>query len=100
MCSSRFPGFNEQIVDRFLELRRGPDGIDGTADDPVFESLDQVRVALGFSPDQFAQLSGLVDFKDRIVRVISVGKSGKATRTVQMIIRKSGIPQMILWKEL
>lgn len=94
------PGFNEPIVDRFLELRRGPDGIDGTQDDPVFESLDQVRVALGFSPAQFAQLSALVGFKDKIVRVVSVGKSGDATRTVQMIIRKSGIPQMIRWKEL
>ena len=60
------PGFNEQIVDRFLEYRRGPDGIDGTADDPVFESLDQVRLALGFTPDQFAQLSGLVGFKDPV----------------------------------
>jgi hypothetical protein len=94
------PGFNEQMVDRFLEFRRGPDGIDGTPDDPVFQALDQVRVAIGFSPDQFAQLSGLIGFKDRVVRVISVGKSGDATRTVQMIIRKSGIPQMIRWKEL
>ena len=94
------PGINEQIVDRFLEFRRGPDGIDGTEDDPVFKSLDEVRVALGLSPEQFAQLSGLVGFKDKIVRVVSVGKSGDATRTVQMIIRKSGIPQMIRWKEL
>lgn len=94
------PGMNEPIVDRFLELRRGPDGIDGTDDDPVFESLDQVRVALGFTPEQFAQLSGLIGFKDKIVRVVSVGKSGDATRAVQMIIRKSGIPQMIRWKEL
>ncbi len=94
------PGFNEQIVDRYLELRRGPDGIDGTPDDPEFQSLDQVRVALGFSPEQFAQLSALVGFKDKIVRVVSVGKSGDATRTVQMIIRKTGIPQMIRWKEL
>lgn len=94
------PGMNEPIVDRYLELRRGPDGIDGTPDDPVFESLDQVRVALGLSTDQFAQLSALVGFKDKIVRVTSVGKSGDATRTVQMIIRKSGIPQMIRWKEL
>ncbi len=94
------PGMNEPIVDRYLELRRGPDGIDGTPDDPVFESLDQVRVALGFSTEQFAQLSGLVGFKDKIMRVVSVGKSGEATRTVQMIIRKSGIPQMIRWKEL
>ncbi len=94
------PGMNENIVDRFLELRRGPDGIDGTPDDPEFDSLDQVRVALGFSAEQFAQLSGLVDFKDKIVRVISVGKSGDAMRTVQMIVRKSGAPQMIRWKEL
>jgi len=94
------PGMNEPIVDRYLEMRRGPDGIDGTPDDPVFESLDQVRVALGFSTEQFAQLSGLVGFKDKIVRVTSVGKSGDSTRTVQMIIRKSGIPQMIRWKEL
>jgi general secretion pathway protein K len=94
------PGMTEPIVDRFLELRRGPDGIDGTEDDPEFQSLDDVRVALGFSPEQFAQLSGLIGFKDKVMRVVSVGKSGDATRTVQMIIRKSGTPQMIRWKEL
>lgn len=93
------PGFNEQIVDRYLELRRGQDGIDGTEDDPVFESLEQVRLALGFSPEQFAQLSGLIGFKDQVVRVVSIGKSGNVTRTVQMIIRKSATPQMIRWKE-
>ncbi|HJZ79168.1 MAG TPA: hypothetical protein VKD91_02450 [Pyrinomonadaceae bacterium] len=93
------PGFNEQIVDRFLELRRGPDGIDGTEDDPVFESLDQVRVALGFTPDQFAQLSGLIGFKDQVMRVVSLGKSGNVTRTVEMIFRKSSTPQLIRWKE-
>lgn len=93
------PGFNEQIADRFLQLRRGPDEVDGTDDDPIFESLDQVRLALGFTPEQFAQLSGLIGFKDQVVRVVSVGKSGDATRTVEMIIRKSAQPQMIRWKE-
>jgi general secretion pathway protein K len=94
------PGMNEQIVDRYLELRRGPDGIDGTEDDPVFGSLDEVRLALGFTPDQFAQLSGLIGFKDKVMRVVSVGKSGKATRTIEMIIRKNPTPQVIRWKEL
>ncbi len=54
------PGFNEQIVDRFLELRRGPDRIDGTEDDPTFESLDQEGLALGFTPEQFAQIEPLL----------------------------------------
>jgi general secretion pathway protein K len=95
------PGLNEQIVDRFLELRRGPDGIDGTEDDPIFETIDpDVRVALGFTPDQFAQLSGLIGFKDPVVRVVSVGKSGQTTRTIQMIIRKNPNPVMLRWKEL
>ncbi|MEO8043940.1 MAG: hypothetical protein ABI674_03460 [Spartobacteria bacterium] len=93
------PGFNDQIADRFLEYRRGPDEIDGTEDDPPFESLDQVRLALGFTPEQFAQLSGLIGFKDQVVRVVSIGKSGDVTRTVEMIIRKSAQPQMIRWKE-
>jgi general secretion pathway protein K len=94
------PGMNEQIVDRYLELRRGPDGIDGTEDDPAFETLDEVRLALGFTPDQFAQLSGLIGFKDKVMRVVSVGKSGKTTRTIEMIIRKNPTPQVIRWKEL
>ena len=94
------PGVNEQIVDRFLSYRRGPDGVDGTEDDPQFQSLDEVRLALGFTPDQFAQLSGLIGFKDPVMRVVSVGTSGDVTRTVEMIIRKNtGRPQMIRWKE-
>ncbi|CAN5604710.1 hypothetical protein BH20VER3_BH20VER3_01530 [soil metagenome] len=94
------PGFNEPIADRFLEYRRGPDEQDATPDDPVFESLDQVRLALGFTPEQFQQLSGLIGFKDQVVRVVSVGKSGDVSRTVQMIIRKSSSPHVIRWKEL
>ncbi len=93
------PGINNQIADRFLSYRRGPDEIDGTEDDPVFDSFDQVRLALGFTPDQFAQLSGVIGFKDQVVRVVSVGKSGDVTRTVEMIVRKSTQPQMIRWKE-
>ena len=59
------PGTNEGLVDRFLALRRGPDGIDGTADDAPFESLDDVRAALGLSPEQFQQLGSMVAFRDR-----------------------------------
>ena len=98
------PGFNEQIVDRFLELRRGPDGIDGTDDDPDFESPVQVQLALGFTPQQYAQLTGppgppLIGFNDLVMRVVSVGKSGNVKRTVEMVIRKTAQPQMIRWKE-
>ena len=95
------PGMTEPLVDAFLQLRRGPDGIDGTDDDAQFKSLEEVRTMLGFTPEQFKGLAGLVGFKDPVFRIVSVGKSGDTTRVVQMVIRKVGAaPQMITWKEL
>jgi general secretion pathway protein K len=95
------PGMTEPLVDRFLELRRGADGVDGTPDDPQFQSLEEVRVTLGLSPQQFLQLNGMIGFKDQVQRIVSVGKSGDVTRVVQMVVRKTGgAPQLITWKEL
>jgi hypothetical protein len=95
------PGMRDDFVDRFLQLRRGPDGIDGTADDAQFRNLADVQYALGFSPEQFQQLAALVGFNDQVMRILSVGKSGNIARTVKMVVRKSGnIPEVIVWKEL
>jgi len=95
------PGMTNSLADRFLVLRRGPDGIDGTADDPPLNSLEDVRAALGFSSEQFKQLAGLVGLRDQVFRIVSIGKSGDATRVVQMVVRKvNNVPQMITWKEL
>jgi type II secretory pathway component PulK len=94
------PGMTEDLVDHFLQTRRGPDGIDGTADDAQFKSLDDVRAALGLNPEQFNQLAPLVSFKDPVYRVVSQGKAGGATRVVQLVFRRVGVvPQVITWKE-
>jgi general secretion pathway protein K len=94
-------GLGDDVVDRFLQTRRGPDGIDGTPDDAQFSSLADVQVALGMRPDQFQQLAGLINFKDQVFRIMSMGKSGDVTRSLQMIVRKGGgIPQVISWKEI
>jgi general secretion pathway protein K len=95
------PGMTEPLVDSFLQVRRGTDGIDGTDDDAKFKSLDDIRAVLGLSPEQFNSLSGLVGFRDPVSRIVSVGKSGATTRVVQMVVRKVGTqPHMITWKEL
>ncbi len=95
------PGFNEQIVDRYLQYRQGPDGIDGTADDPPMQSLDQVGLALGFTPQQFLLLtsSGLVTVNDQVVRIVSLGTSSDVKRTIEMIVRRTATPQILRWKE-
>jgi general secretion pathway protein K len=95
------PGMGDDLVDHFLQLRRGSDGIDGTADDAPFNSLADVQSVLGLTPEQFEQIASLVGFKDQIFRILSMGKSGDLTRSLQMIVRKGGsIPQVISWKEL
>ena len=94
-------GIGDDVVDHFLQTRRGPDGIDGTPDDAQFSSLADVQIALGMRPDQFQQIAGLVNFKDQVYRIMSMGKSGDVTRSLQMIVRKGGgIPQVISWKEI
>ena len=65
------------------------------------QSLEEVRTALGLSPEQFKEMSPLIGFRDPVERIISIGKSGSVTRVVQMVVRKTGnIPQLITWKEL
>ncbi len=95
------PGLTDQLVDRFLAARQGPDKIDGTADDLKLQTVEDARTAFGLSAEQFQQLNGIIGFKDPVLRIISTGKSGNVTRMVQMVVRKTGnVPQLITWKEI
>jgi len=115
------PGMGEDSVDRFLQLRQGPDGIDGTADDFQFTATNgssvppEIQAALGLNPQQFQQIHSLFQYKGPFVRIVSIGKSGEVTRSVEMIAFKpmaplggaaglgasiaAGRPQVFSWKE-
>jgi type II secretory pathway component PulK len=125
--SAILPGMSDDRVDRFVQLRRGSDGIDGTADDYQFGGTAQgtasstlaggslpteVLTTLGLNQQQSQQplpgattsIANLLTFKGPILRIVSTGKSGDVTRTVQMIVLKGGAavgrPQVMSWKEL
>jgi len=95
------PGMTPEVVDRFLQLRQGPDGVDGTEDDVQFKSVKEALAALGINDPQAQQTIGTyVTLKSPIFRVNSVGSAGKAKRTVQVVFRRVGVtPQLITWKE-
>jgi hypothetical protein len=112
-------GLGDDMVDRFLQLRRGQDGIDGTADDFQFGATtagsrtigsscgslpSDVQTALGLKQDQIQKsgIGNLMGFNLSLFRVVSAGKSGDVTRSVQMIISQAGVgrPQVMSWKEL
>ena len=94
------PGLGEAQIQRFVQFRRGRDGIDGTLDDPEFTKLEQVQVFLGIPPAQFKQLGGLISVNDQTLHITSVGRAGNATRQVEVVALKTGAnPQILSWKE-
>lgn len=96
------PGFTEMLADRFLQMRRGPDDIEGNEDDLKFTDAQQVQIALGFRADQFNQLAALITFDSQVVRIVSIGKSGPVARTVRVVIYKQGGGIRLIpgtWKE-
>jgi len=98
-------GIGDDYVDRFLQLRAGPDGVDGTADDTQFnDAQDALTRGLGLNSQQISQLQNLVGSNFPVFRVVSEGKSGDVTRSVQMIVSGGGglrgHPLVISWKEL
>jgi hypothetical protein len=96
-------GIGDDVVDRFLQLRRGSDGIGGTADDLQFINWQaDVQNALGLTPQQFEALqSGALIGPSNVFRIMSTGKSGDVTRSVRTIVQKGGSPPSVKsWKEI
>jgi type II secretory pathway component PulK len=96
------PGLTPEMVDRFLQIRQGPDGIDGTEDDGQITGLAEALSIMGLNPEQISQVQGkgLVAFNVSVFRVVSVGRAGKSVRTVQMVFARLGVtPQVLTWKE-
>jgi hypothetical protein len=104
-------GIPDDFVDRFLQARHGPDGIDGTADDPQMDQQTAITL-LGLAGAGTGKLPGANGIQNLIVykspnpvfRVLSVGKAGNVTRSVEMVVLKQaagvGRPQVFSWKEL
>ena len=127
-------GIPDEFVDRFLQVRAGPDALDGTADDPQMDqgmafSLLGIGAAgtapapvpvpgkTGTTP-QINGIQNLIVFKspNPVFRIVSVGKAGDVTRSVQMVVQKqvtpvgvaggvgaaitAGRPTVVSWKEL
>jgi hypothetical protein len=100
-------GIPDDFADLFLQLRRGQDGIDGTADDPQLDQGTALRtLGINLQGQQRNALQNLIIFKspNPVFRIVSVGKSGDVMRSVEMVVQKPnagiGRPQVFSWKEL
>ena len=100
------PGIGEGNMQRFLQYRRGKDGVDGTLDDPLddpkaqIKTMQQIFSFLGLSAKQGQDIGGLIGFKDPTMHITSEGKSAKVVRQVEVVAVKGGSnPVIRYWKE-
>jgi hypothetical protein len=96
------PGVGSASVTRFLQVRQGPDGVDGTNDDHIFKDATEAISYLGVTGNQAQLLGGYVYVENPLstVHIQSTGQSGDVYRNVEVVARKQGMQPIILsWKE-
>ncbi|HEX4084127.1 MAG TPA: hypothetical protein VHY22_04390 [Chthoniobacteraceae bacterium] len=97
------PGVGSANVTRFLQIRRGPDGIDGTADDHLFADVNEAMSYLGINAQQAQALAPYVYVENPLstVHIVSTGQCGNVIRRVEVVAKKMGMQPIIMsWKEL
>jgi hypothetical protein len=97
------PGVGEANAQRFLRVRQGPDGLDGTADDHIFTGIAEAISYLGLSSLQAQAITNYVDIENPpvTVHILSTGQCGVVTRRVEVVAKKTGMQPIIMtWKEL
>ena len=98
------PGVGDATASRFLQIRQGPDGLDGTRDDHIFKDINEAVSYLGLNSLQAQQLAPYVfldDLQQPTVHILSTGQCGNVFRSVEVVAKKQGLQPIILsWKEL
>lgn len=81
----------------FITLRRGSDGIEGTEDDVVFESLQEALSELGISADD--PRANRLTVSDETVRIESTGRVGDYQKQIVLVLRNRESNPVILNRE-
>ncbi|MBV9488532.1 MAG: general secretion pathway protein GspK [Verrucomicrobia bacterium] len=93
-------GVSPAQADRFVKYRWGRDGIPFTADDQIYRSMEEVRVNLGLSPQQFQVVQDLLSLTSAVDRIESTGIFAGFTTNITTVVNRNAVPaQIILWQE-
>jgi type II secretory pathway component PulK len=95
------PGVDAAMTATIIQLRAGPDGIDGTDDDTPFRSVNQL-VSAGINPQVIQQLGNYCTVRSSTFEVHVTAKIGDSSREfTAILVRNSGTDIEILgfyWK--
>ena len=95
------PGIGEQRAQQFVKTREERQHDAKNKESHPFKDLAEARSFLGLSPQEFSQISSFLGFHDPILRIQSVGESGKVIRQFDAIVRKvpGANAQVLFWNE-
>jgi len=93
-------GVSSATASQFVKYRWGPDGVPFTADDRVYNSMDEVRAALGMSQEQFLLVQDLLSLKSAVDRIESTGIIADYKKTIAVVASRNTTPiHYFAWQE-
>jgi DNA uptake protein ComE-like DNA-binding protein len=93
-------GVTPTQANQFVKYRWGRDGIPYTADDQIYRSLEEVRVHLGMSPQQFQAVQDMLALTSAVDRIESSGMVADFTTNITAIVNRNAVPvQILVWQE-
>ena len=97
---SLITGVSPATANQFVKYRWGPDGKPFTLDDRVYTTPDEVRAALGMSPEQFQLVEPLLSLISAVDRIESTGIIAGYEKTVVVTATRNTTPVRYLsWQE-
>ena len=93
-------GVSSATASQFVKYRWGPDGVPFTSDDRVYNSMDEVRAALGMSQEQFLLVQDLLSLKSAVDRIESTGIIAGYEKSIVVIASRNTTPiHYFAWQE-
>jgi general secretion pathway protein K len=93
-------GISKATADQMVKYRWGPDGKPFTLDDRVYNSMDEVRAALGMSPEQFQLVQDLLSLTSAVDRIESTGIIAGYEKEIVVITNRNQVPiNYLSWQE-
>jgi general secretion pathway protein K len=93
-------GVSPATANQMVKYRWGPDGKPFTQDDRVYNSMDEVRAALGMSPEQFQLVQDFLSLTSAVDRIESTGIIAGYEKRIFVIATRNTVPVIYLsWQE-
>jgi general secretion pathway protein K len=93
-------GVSQATADQFIKYRWGLDGKPFTLDDRTYASMEEVRAALGMSPQQFQLVQDFLSLTSAVDRIESTGIIAGYEKQIVVVTSRNTIPITYLsWQE-